>query len=54
MAATNHSCEVFHYFTNSTLIPPTVCVSSVRVPDAVRRIKYLNEHIDIASGKNTI
>lgn len=51
MASTNHSCEVFNYFTTSTLIPQTVCVSSVRVADVVQRINVLNEHIDIASGR---
>ncbi|XP_050541877.1 deoxyribose-phosphate aldolase isoform X2 [Daktulosphaira vitifoliae] len=44
-----HTCPIYNYFSNSTLIPPTVCVSSVRVPDAVERIKQLGVHIDIAS-----
>lgn len=48
--ASNHSCEIHNYFTTSTLTPQTVCVSSVRVADAVQSINCQNEHIDIASG----
>jgi len=51
--ASNHSCEIYNYFTTSTLTPQTVCVSSVRIPDAVQIINCLNEHIDIASGEYT-
>lgn len=51
--ASNHSCEIYNYFTTSTLTPQTVCVSSVRVADAVQSINCQNEHIDIASGKYT-
>jgi len=51
--ATHHSCEIYNYFTTSTLTPQTVCVSSVRVADAVQRINCQNEHIDITSGKYT-
>lgn len=54
LASSNHSCEIHHYFSTSTLTPQTVCVSSVRVPDAVQRINSLNEHIDIASGKKKV
>ncbi|XP_027852914.2 putative deoxyribose-phosphate aldolase [Aphis gossypii] len=47
--ASNHSCEIYNYFTTSTLTPQTVCVSSVRVADAIQRINSQNDHIDIAS-----
>uniref|UniRef100_A0A2S2NFQ6 deoxyribose-phosphate aldolase n=1 Tax=Schizaphis graminum TaxID=13262 RepID=A0A2S2NFQ6_SCHGA len=47
--ASNHSCEIYNYFTTSTLTPQTVCVSSVRIADAVQRLNCLNEHINIAS-----
>lgn len=50
MASSHHTCEIFNYFTTSTLTPRTVCVSSVRVSDVVQRINFLNEHIDIVSG----
>lgn len=48
---THHSCELHNYLTTSTLTPQTVCVSSVRISDAVQRLRILKEHIDIASGK---
>lgn len=51
--ASNHSCEIYNYFTTSTLTPQTVCVSSVRVADAIQRINSQNDHIDIASGEHT-
>ncbi|KAF0755682.1 putative deoxyribose-phosphate aldolase, partial [Aphis craccivora] len=47
--ASNHSCEIYNYFTTSTLTPQTVCVSSVRIADAIQRINSQNDHIDIAS-----
>jgi len=51
--ASNHSCEIYNYFTTSTLTPQTVCVSSVRVADAIQKINSQNDHIDIASGEYT-
>ncbi|XP_050432381.1 deoxyribose-phosphate aldolase [Adelges cooleyi] len=44
-----HTCPIYNYLSTSTLIPPTICVSSIRVPDAVQRIKHQGVHIDIAS-----
>lgn len=48
--AANHSCNVSEYFRNSSLTPQTICVSSIRVSDAVRRLNFLKQHIEIASG----
>lgn len=45
-----HSCNVSEYFRNSSLTPQTICVSSIRVPDAVKRLTFLKQHIEIASG----
>ncbi|XP_025409416.1 deoxyribose-phosphate aldolase isoform X2 [Sipha flava] len=47
--ANTHSCELRNYFTTSTLTPQTVCVSSVRIYDVVQRLRFLKQHIDIAS-----
>jgi hypothetical protein len=51
--ANTHSCELRNYFTTSTLTPQTVCVSSVRIYDVVQRLRFLKQHIDIASGEYT-
>lgn len=49
-----HSCDIYDYLSTSSLCPQTICVSSVRVPDAVQRMNYLKQHIDITSGKYTM
>jgi len=48
--SSKHSCEIYNYFSTSTLTPQTICVSSIHVPDAVERLRGLEQHIDITSG----
>lgn len=43
------ACEIYKYLIASSLTPATVCVSSKRVSDAMRRMNYLQQHIAITS-----
>lgn len=47
----NNSYNVYEYFNTSTLMPATICISSVRVIDALERLRFLKETLNIASGK---
>ncbi|VVC25237.1 Aldolase-type TIM barrel,DeoC/FbaB/ lacD aldolase,Deoxyribose-phosphate aldolase [Cinara cedri] len=45
----DHLCSIYEYFNTSTLTPATICVSSVRVIDAIQRLRFLKQTLDIAS-----